>query len=342
MTGATAPEALSAGQGTRPRIVVLDDWEQAMDRLADWSVVQALADVEFHHKSLKGEALVDAIASADALVLNRDRTPIDAALIEKLPRLKYVVFTGGRNRKIDYAALTQRNVPVSGTPGGPGMQSTVEQTWALILASTRRIESGLDTMRHGGWRTDSPWPMASVLHGQRMGLIGFGNIGRRVGAVGMALGMDVVTWSPNMTPARALEGGARSVPLDELLQTSRVISLHLVPSAATHGLIDATRLASMRGDALLVNTSRSELVDMPALLAALESKQIGGAALDVYPAEPVGVDDAIRRMPNLVLSPHVGFVADAVFTAFAVGVTAALTAWLRGEPLPGLIDNGDV
>ena len=316
---------------THPRIVVLDDYERALRRLADWSEIDRRADVEIYHDPLRGDALYAAVADADAIVLVRDRTPLRADLIERLPKLRYVIFTGARNTALDAAALTARGVPVSHTEWGPSKESTCELTWALILAASKRLEVKFAVMRAGDWRDEQPLP--SVLGGERIGLIGLGEIGGCVARVAGAFGMQVVAWSPRMTPERAAEKGATAVSLEELLSTSKVVSLHLVPTDQTRRLLNAERLARMREDAILVNTSRSALIDMPSLLEALLAGRPAMAALDVYDEEPLAADHPLRSLPNVVLTPHIGFVSQPVFEAFARGVTECLQAWLRDEPI---------
>jgi phosphoglycerate dehydrogenase-like enzyme len=317
----------------KPHVVVLGDSERALQRLADWRGIDARAEVSIHHAPLAGAALVDALKDAEVIVLVRDRTPFDAALLAQLPRLRYLVFTGTRNTTLDLAALAARNIPVSHTEWGPSKDSTCEMTWSLILAATRQLEQQTALLRRGQWRPDSAAPLAGVLHGQTLGLVGLGEIGGRVAKVGQALGMKVVTWSPRMTPERAAEKGATSVSLEELLTTAKVVSLHLVPTPATHHLLNAERLALMRPGSLLVNTSRSALVDGAALVEALEKGQPGFAALDVFNVEPLPQDDPLRRLPNVLLTPHLGFVTEPVFQRFATGVTECLEAWLNGQAL---------
>ena len=319
----------------RPTVVVLDDYERALRRLADWSEIDRLAEVRVFHEPLRGDVLHAALAHADALVLMRDRTPMRSELIARLPRLKLVVFTGGRNTALDAAALAARGIPVCHTGWGPSKDTTCELTWALILAAAKRLEAHFRLMRDGDWREGGP--LGSMLAGERLGLIGLGEIGSRVARVGNAFGMNVVAWSPHMTAERAAAKQATAVPLDELLATSKVVSLHLVPSAGTRQLINAARLASMRCDALLVNTSRSALVDTAALAHALAAGRPAMAALDVFDDEPLPADHPLRRLPNVVLTPHLGFVAQPVFERFAADVVECLAAWLRGETLPRLL-----
>ena len=318
---------------TRPKIVVLGDLEQGLRRLGNWQTVDAQADVTAHHLPLQGSELVAALHDADVAVLVRDRTPFDAALLAQLPKLRYLVFTGSRNSTIDLAAFEARGVPVSHTEWGPSKDSTCELTWALILAATRQLEQQTALLRRGQWRSSTAEPLAGVLHGQTLGLIGLGEIGGRVAKVGQALGMKVVTWSPRMTAERATEKGATFVPLDELLATSKVVSLHLVATASTTKLLNADKLALMQADSLLVNTSRSALVDSAALVKALEKGQPGFAALDVFDTEPLPLSDPLRQLPNVLLTPHLGFVTEPVYQRFAAGVTECLEAWLAGKTL---------
>ena len=315
----------------RPRIVVLDDYERAMRPLADWSAVDARATVEIHHDKLRGEPLLKAVADAEVIVTVRDRTPFRADLLAKCPKLRYFVFTGGRNTQLDMAAFAERKIPVSGTAQDANKESTTELAWTLILAAVRRLESQMALVRRGEWRDGEA--LAPALAGQRLGLIGLGNIGSRVAAVGRAFGMEVVAWSPNLTPERARAGGALLVPLEEILETARVVSLHLVPSETTRKLLNAERLSRMRPDAVLVNTSRSALIDTPALVEALRKGRPGWAALDVYDEEPLPADFSLRNLKNVTLTPHLGFVTQPVFTSFAKGVVECLEAWLEDQPL---------
>lgn len=316
---------------TRPRIVVLDDYERALRRLADWSGIEARASVAMHHDKIRGEPLIQAIRDADVIVTVRDRTPFRADLLVHCPKLRYFVFTGGRNTQLDMAAFAERKIPVSGTAQDANKESTTELAWALILAAVRRLESQMALVRRGEWRDGEA--LAPALSGQRLGLIGLGNIGSRVAAVGRAFGMEVVAWSPNLTPERARAGGALLVPLEEILETARVVSLHLVPSETTRKLLNSERLSRMRPDSVLVNTSRSALIDTPALVDALRAGRPGWAALDVYDEEPLPENFPLRSLPNVTLTPHLGFVTQPVFTSFAKGVVECLDAWLDGRPL---------
>ena len=331
------PQTSPARSGGRPQIVVVGDTEQALRRLGDWRSIDTQADVRLHASPLNGAPLVDALKDADAVVLMRDRAPFDEALLGQLPKLRYVVFTGSRNTTIDLAALAERHIPVSNTEWGPSKDSTCEVTWSLILGATRQLEQQTALLRSGLWRPAQAQMLSPVLHGQKLGLIGLGEIGHRVARVGQALGMEVITWSPRMTPERAAAHGATAVSLEELLTSSQVVSLHLVVAPTTRGLLNAQRLALMQPGSLLVNTSRSALIDTPALVKALENGRPGFAALDVFDVEPLPLGDPLRQLPNVMLTPHLGFVAEPVFQRFADGVTECLNAWLGGQPLPSLV-----
>lgn len=321
--------------GERPVIVVLDDYEDSLRRTADWSALEARADVRLHTERLRGAKLYDAIKDADAVALVRDRTPFTAELIAKLPKLKFFVFTGARNTTLDQGAMRARGIPIAHTEMGESKASTTELTWALILAAAKRLEEYMALVRAGRWRDGKSLPL--VLAGQRLGLIGFGGIGRKVGEVGRAFGMEVVTWSPHMTAERAAEGGARSVPLEELLSTSRVVSLHLVPSPETKHLVNASRLALMQPGSILVNTARSALIDMAALEKALDAGRPSIAALDVYDDEPLAAGHPLAKRRDVVLTPHLGFVNDLVFGKFGPNIVESLTAWLDDKPQPRLL-----
>lgn len=322
---------------SKPHIVVLDDSERAMRRLGDWARIDTLAKVTVYNAPLAGTALVDALRDAEAIVLMRDRTPFTAELLAQLPQLRYLVFTGTRNTRLDLAALAARGIPVSYTEFGPSKDSTCELTWTLILAATKQLATHTSRLKTGAWRGDLPDALPGTLAGQRLGLIGLGEIGGRVARVGKALGMEVVSWSPRMTAERAAAQGVVFVPLDELMASSRVVSLHLVVLPETRHLINARRLALMQPASLLVNTSRSELIDTHALVPALEQGQPGFAALDVFDTEPLPADDRLRQLPNVLLTPHMGFVTEPVFQRFATGVTECLQAWLEHKALIRLL-----
>lgn len=320
---------------SKPVIVVLDDFERVARDYADWSAVDAKADVRVYREALRGQTLLDALLPASAVVLMRDRTPFLADLIDKLPNLKLVHFTGTRNGALDTKALAARGIPVLHTGWGPNKDATTEMTWALILAAQKRLVSQHNALLHGTWRPHDT--LSPVLHGQRIGIAGLGEIGGRVANVAKAFGMEVVTWSPNMTQERAAAKGATSVSFDELVATSHVITAHLVLGPTTRNLFGAAQFAAMRRDAIFVNTSRAGLADEVALAAALKAGRPAMAALDVFSEEPVPTTHPLVGLPNVVLTPHLGFVCEPVFRKFYGDVVEALTLWLDGKPLPRVL-----
>ena len=286
---------------TQPIIVVLDDFERVARDYADWSGIDSRADVRVHTAAIRGQVLVDALKPATAIVLMRDRTPLFADLIDQLPNLKLVHFTGTRNGALDTKALAVRGIPILHTGWGPNKDATTEMTWALILAAQKRLVSHCNALLRGVWRPHDA--MLPVLHGQRIGVVGLGEIGGRVANVARAFGMEVVTWSPNMTPERAAAKGATSVTFDELLATSHIITAHLVLGPATKHLFGAAQFGAMRSDAIFVNTSRAGLADEAALVAALEAGRPAMAALDVFSEEPLPKTHPFIALPNIVLTP---------------------------------------
>ncbi len=318
-------------------IVVLDDFENSLSILKSNSLITSKATLEIHQDRLVGEALLCALKPADIIVMSRDRTPLRKALIDQLTQLKYVVYTGSRNLLVDYDVLAQRQIPISFTEFGPSKETTVELTWALILSAYKRIQEQSQLIEQGLWRNQHS--VLPALIGERLGVLGLGNIGAKVAKVGLAFGMDVVTWSPHMTPERAAEHGVKSVSQEELLSTSKIVTLHLVPGQTTRGIMNAQTLSLMRPDALLVNTSRSTLVQTADLVAALKLGRPGMAALDVYDDEPLPKDDPFRQLSNILMTPHLGFVSQPVYKKLTQGVVNALEAWFKNEPLVNLVKN---
>jgi len=235
-----------------PNIVILGDYERALRRFSKWEKLEQQANLKIHHEPLRDEALYEAVKDADAIAIVRDRSPFNEAMIARLPKLKFLMFTGERNGTLEASALVSRNIPMACTHGGPSKETTAELTWALILGASKRLIEENKLIASGGWR--DALSLLPMLSGQRLGVMGLGAIGSRVARVGNAFGMEVVTWSPRMTPERAALENAKSVSLDELLSTSKVVTMHLVAGPGTKGIISADQLALMRPDSILVNT----------------------------------------------------------------------------------------
>lgn len=315
-----------------PNIVILGDYERALRRFSQWDKLDQEAKLTIYHEPLRDEALYQVVKDADAIAIVRDRSPFNEAMIARLPKLKFLMFTGERNGTLDAAALVSRNIPMGCTPGGPSKETTAELTWALILGASKNLIKQNRLISNGGWRDELS--LLPMLSGERLGIMGLGAIGSRVARVAKAFGMEVVVWSPRMTPERAASENATSVSLNELLSTSKIITMHLVAGLGTKGIISADQLALMRSDAILVNTSRSALINMSDLLKALKAGRPGQAAVDVFDVEPLPNNDPLRNTPNLLVTPHLGFIAEPIFEIFSKGITETLEAWIDQRAIP--------
>jgi phosphoglycerate dehydrogenase-like enzyme len=313
------------------KIAILDDYHGVASDYADWASLGPQASVQVFRDYLpEGPQRVAALQPFDVIVIMRERTPFPAELINALPALRLLVTTGLRNNAIDLPACKARGIVVCGAPGAAdAVNATAELSWALILGLFKNLCVEDANMRRGQWQTGMPLP----LKGKRLGVVGLGKLGSAVAAVGRAFDMDVVAWSPNLTAERAEQGGARYVDKQALFATSDVISVHLILSASTRNVVDAASIAAMKPTAFLVNTSRAGLVDQAALMDALRNKRIGGAGLDVFPVEPLPADDPVRRLDNVVLTPHLGYVSADNFKAFYANAVEAIQAWAAGTPI---------
>lgn len=309
----------------------MDDYLRLAPGLADWSGLAARAEIEVISEPLPDEdAAAEALAPFDILCTLRERTPFPAGLIARLPRLKYLCVTGKRFDTVDLAACRAAGVVVSNTPvAGAGAGSVTELTWGLILALARNIAAEDRGMRAGGWQQGA----GITLRGKVLGVAGLGGLGQDVARIGSAFGMQVQAWSPNLTDARAEAAGVRRVEKQALFATSDVVSLHLALGETTQGIVDAEAIAAMKPTAFLVNTARAGLVDMEALAAALHARRIAGAGLDVYPVEPLPADDPLRRLTNVVLTPHLGYFTREMLSAYYTYAVENITAFLDGAPI---------
>ena len=310
------------------KIAVLDDYQNVALQMADWSVLPDDAEVTVFNEYLGDtDAVAAHLADFEIVGIMRERTPFPRALFEKLPNLKLLVTTGMRNASIDLAAAADHGVMVCGTRGLA--RNTVELTWALILAAARSLPFEDRRMRAGGWQTT----LGRDLEGATLGVIGLGRLGSQVATIGKAFGMNLLAWSQNLTAERAAEFDAMLVSKEDLLRQADFVTIHLVLSGRTRGLIDAAELALMKPDAYLINASRGPIVDEAALIAALEAKQIAGAGLDVYDVEPLPADHPFRRLDNVVLSPHIGYVTGNTYRVFYGDMVEAIAGHLNGAPV---------
>jgi len=312
------------------RVAIMDDWQGVARNAANWSAVETRATVTVFAKPFGSEdAAAAALADFEILVPMRERTELSATLIARLPKLRMIALTGGRSQTLALDACTAAGVLVCNTGGERSSIGTAELALGLMLAAARFIPAGDAAIRAG--RFQDGVGVGPVLAGLTMGIIGFGKIGARVGGYGRALGMDVIAWSPNLTEEAARAGGARLVSKAELLGQSDVVSLHVVLSARSRGVIGPTDLAAMKPGAILVNTSRGPLVDEAALLDALHAGRIY-AALDVFADEPLPPKHPLRTAPNTVLTPHLGYGTRDTFAQFYGESVQNILAFLDGAP----------
>ena len=312
------------------RVAVMDDWQGVARSAADWSAVEARAELTVFAEPFADEdAAVAALADFDILVPMRERTNLSASLIVRLPRLRMVALTGGRSQTLALDACTAAGVLVCNTGGERSSIGTAELTLGLMLAAARFIPAGDAAIRAG--RFQGGVGVGPVLDERTLGIIGLGKIGARVGGYGRALGMRLIAWSPNLTEDAARAGGARLVSKAELLAQSDVVSLHVILSSRSRGVIGAADLAAMKPGAILVNTSRGPLVDEAALLDALHGGHIQ-AALDVFAEEPLPPHHPLRTAPNTVLTPHLGYGTQDTFAQFYGESVQNILAFLDNAP----------
>ncbi|HWB43875.1 MAG TPA: D-2-hydroxyacid dehydrogenase family protein [Hyphomicrobiaceae bacterium] len=311
------------------RIAILDDYQNAALRVADWSRLQKDHEiVSFRERLPDIDAVAKALADFEIVGIMRERTPFPRALFERLPKLKLLVSTGKRNASVDLAAAKDRNVMVCAT-GGAG-RSTADLAIGLMIALARHLREEFQAMRPGGgWQTT----LGMDLEGKTLGIIGLGNLGSKVGRIAQAMGMNLIAWSENLTPEKARERGAERVEKDDLLRRADVITIHSVLSPRTRGLIGTREFGLMKPTAFLINTSRGPIVDEAALIAALREKRIAGYGGDTYDVEPLPSNHPLRAEPRALLTPHLGYVTEETYRDFYTGMVQAIEAWLAGKPI---------
>jgi phosphoglycerate dehydrogenase-like enzyme len=309
-------------------IAILDDYQNVAFSLADWSGLRNQHQVTVFNHAFETEAAAHtALSGFDVVCLMRERTPFPKSLIDALPNLKLMITAGMRNASVDMDAAKARGIMVCGTTSGN--TATAELAMGLIVALARNLHIEFANMREGRWQTT----VGHDLHGKTIGLVGLGRLGGQVARMAQAFGMKTIAWSPNLTAERAKEHGAQCVEKNALFRTADVISVHMVLSSRSRGIVSAADLALMKPTAYFVNTSRAPLVDNAALAAALAAGRIAGAALDVYEVEPLPAAEAIRREPRAVLTPHIGYVTEETYRLFYGGMIECIDGWLAGKPV---------
>ena len=328
------------------RVAILDDYQQVALASADWSAVHERADITvFTEHITRTEALVRVLEPFNVVVAMRERTAFDAERLGRLPSLRLLVTTGTGNAAIDLAAAGERGITVCGT--GSSATANAELTWGLILALARHIPEedqrlklagragGAALSVAGGWQRT----VGTGLAGKRLGVVGLGYQGRRVAKIGRAFRMELVAWSQNLDPERAKKAHVQAVSKEELFSSSDVVTVHYKLGPRSVGLVGAAELALMKPSTFLVNTSRGPIVDTAALLAALRSGSIAGAALDVYDTEPLPLSDPLRTAPNVILTPHLGYVTDDSYRVFYTEAAEDIVAWANGAPVRVLTEG---
>jgi phosphoglycerate dehydrogenase-like enzyme len=308
------------------KIAILDDYQNVALNTADWSALSGRAEITvFNDHVADPSVLVERLLPFDVVCLMRERTPLVREVLQYLPRLKLIASTGSRNASIDMGAAKELGITVTATRYNPS--PTIELTWALILASLRGIVHENNSIRNGGWQKS----VGQDLSGNILGVVGLGNIGRQVARIGIAFGMRVMSWSQNMNPEIAEAAGARLVSKNELFRQADIVTIHLVLSSRTKGIVGAAELGLMKPTSRLINTSRGPIVDEPSLIKALRSHAIAGAAIDVFDEEPLPAEHPFRAMDNVLATPHIGYVSQNLYRTFYGDTVANIAAWLNKQ-----------
>jgi phosphoglycerate dehydrogenase-like enzyme len=308
------------------KVAILDDFQDVAMRLADWSDVFRRAEITvFNDHVADPAAVVERLRPFDVVCVMRERTPLSREILQQLPRLKLIASIGPRNASIDMRTAEERGILVTAT--GYESTPTIELTWALILASARHLTREAASLRSGGWQTG----IGANLRGKYLGVLGLGNIGKEVARIGLAFGMTVIAWSQNLTAEVASDAGATLVDKETLFRQADIVTVHLIQSRRTIGVIGAAELALMKSTARLINTSRGPIIDQAALTEALEARRIAGAALDVFDAEPLPADHPFRKLDNVLATPHIGYVTDDLYRTFYDDAAASIAAWLESN-----------
>ena len=305
------------------KIAVLDDYQNVALESTDWSVLGRQADITvFKDHLAEPEAVIERLLPFDVICVMRERSPLPRNIIERLPNLKLIASTGAGNASIDVAAAADRGVAVVHT--GYRSDPAIEFTWALILASARHIVTESNSVRSGAWQQT----VGADLRGKTLGVLGLGRIGSEVARIGTAFGMNLIAWSQNMTPQAAEAAGATLVSKYQLFEQADILTIHVVSSRRTRGLIGAAELARMKPTARLINTSRGPLVEEQALISVLKNKQIAGAAIDVFDVEPLPADHPFRALENILATPHIAYVSQGLYKTFYEDTVSNIQKWL--------------
>ena len=310
----------------RYNIAVLDDYQNVALASTDWSILFDRANITVFRDHLDDpDAVVARLHPFDIVCVMRERTPLPRTIIECLPNLKLIASTGPVNASIDVAAAADRGIVVSHT--AYRSEPTVELTWALILAAARNLIAETHSVRSGGWQTT----VGMDLRGKTLGVLGLGRVGSEVARIGRAFGMELVAWSQNMTAETARAAGAVLVSKEQIFQQADILTIHLVLSRRTRGLVGAAELATMKPTAWLINASRGPIVDEPALISVLTNKAIAGAAIDVFEREPLPASHPFRTLDNVLATPHIGYVSRGLYRTFYEDTVSNIRKWIDSQ-----------
>jgi phosphoglycerate dehydrogenase-like enzyme len=308
------------------KVAVLDDYPNMAMRMADWSALKDRATITVFNDHVAGaDAVVERLHPFDVVNIMRERTPLSRQIIARLPNLKLIASTGSRNAAIDVSAAAERGIVIAHT--GYRSEPTIEFTWALILASARNLVAENSNFRSGGWQQS----IGGDLNGSNLGVLGLGNVGAQVAKIGNAFGMNVITWSQNMTSERAAAAGATSVSKDELFRQSDILTIHVVLSERTRGMVGEAELALMKPTSRLINTSRGPVVNEEALIKVLRTRKIAGAALDVFDVEPLPANHPFRSLDNVLGASHIAYGTEGLYRTFYQDTVDNISAWLNEQ-----------
>jgi len=306
------------------KVAILDDYQNVALQLADWSGVRNYAEITtFNDHVADASAVVERLRPFEVVCVMRERTPLTREILQQLPNLRLIASTGPRNASIDTQTAIDLGIVITAT--GYDATPTIEFTWSLILASMRGIDRETASLKAGGWQTG----VGANLHGKTLGVLGLGNIGKEVARIGLAFGMRVIAWSQNLTEEKASAAGATLVDKQTLFREADVVTVHLVLSGRTKGLVGTPEFALMKPTARFVNTSRGPIVNEAALIEVLQARKIAGAAVDVFDTEPLSADHPFRKLKGILATPHIGYVTEDLYRIFYGDAAANITKWLE-------------
>jgi phosphoglycerate dehydrogenase-like enzyme len=314
--------------GSTIKIAVLDDYQNIALKMADWSSIPGNPQIQvFNDHITELESLVQRLFPFNVLCIMRERTPMTGALLGRLPNLQLIASTGPRNASIDHEAAKRRGIEVRHT--GYRAAPTIEFTWALLLALARNVVIENASLRIGGWQTT----VGADLCDKTLGVLGLGNIGSRIAQIGKSFGMNVIAWSQNLTQEKAEASGARLVSKEQLFREADFLTIHLVLSERSRGIVGRPELALMKSTSFLVNTARGPIVDETALVETLENQKIAGAAIDVFDHEPLPAEHPFRHLPNVLATPHLGYGSHSLYEIFYKDSVSNISAWILGKKI---------